>query len=165
MGLLYELKCYNSNSYALSKWGETMATDSQKNGPRRRSTRQRRAILTVLRQTKSHPTADWVYEQVREEIPNISLGTVYRNLKLLGELGEITELSFGSFQSRFDGNPEPHYHFRCLDCNRVFDVDLPVAKEVEQQVRDQHGWDVSGHRTEFYGRCRECSQRHQQSKN
>ena len=126
---------------------------------RRRSTRQRRVVLDVLRSTKSHPTADWVYEQVRQEIPNISLGTVYRNLKLLRDMGEIMELSFGSTYSRFDGNPEPHYHFSCVDCGRVLDVDIPVAKGLEEQVRQQHGWEVFSHRIEFYGRCRECSDR------
>lgn len=126
---------------------------------RRRSTRQRRVILDVLRSTKSHPTADWVYEQVRQEIPNISLGTVYRNLKLLRDMGEITELSFGSTYSRFDGNPEPHYHFSCVDCGRVMDVEIPVATELEEQVRQQHGWEVFYHRLEFYGRCSECSER------
>ena len=126
---------------------------------RRRSTRQRRVVLDVLRSTKSHPTADWVYEQVRQKIPNVSLGTVYRNLKLLRDMGEVMELSFGSTYSRFDGNPEPHYHFNCVDCGRVMDVDIPVATELEEQVRRQHGWEVLCHRVEFYGRCSECSNR------
>ncbi|NMA55221.1 MAG: transcriptional repressor [Firmicutes bacterium] len=139
-----------------------MATGSQKKQPRRRSTRQRRAILNVLRQTKSHPTADWVYEQVKQEIPNISLGTVYRNLKLLRDLGEIMEISFGSAQSHFDGNPNPHYHFHCLDCNRILDVDIPVRHELEQEVRDHHGWEVHRHRVEFYGRCDKCSRQREE---
>ncbi|HHV06869.1 MAG TPA: transcriptional repressor [Firmicutes bacterium] len=139
-----------------------MEVKSQKKTPRRRSTRQRRVILQVLRSTKSHPTADWVYEQVRQEIPNISLGTVYRNLKLLRDMGEVMELSFGSTYSRFDGNPEPHYHFSCKDCGRVFDVDIPVAKELEDAVRRQHGWEVLYHRTEFYGCCNDCKQQQEE---
>ena len=110
-----------------------------------------------MRSTKTHPTADWGYEQVRLEIPNISLGTVYRNLKLLRDLGEVMELSFGSTYSRFDGNPDLHYHFRCVDCDRVLDVDIPAVEELEQEVRDRHGWEVFTHRTEFNGRCRQCS--------
>lgn len=127
--------------------------------PKRRSTRQRRVVLEVLRSTTSHPTADWVYEQVRKRIPNISLGTVYRNLKLLRDMGEIMELDFGSTYSRFDGNPNPHYHFRCVDCGRVMDVDIPVAAELEEKVRRRHGWEVFSHRVEFYGLCAECSRR------
>lgn len=140
-----------------------MEENTQKKTPLRRSTRQRRVILDVLRSTKSHPTADWVYEQVRQEIPNISLGTVYRNLKLLRDLGEITELGFGSTYSRFDGNPDLHYHFRCVDCDRVLDVDIPAVEELEQEVRDRHGWEVFTHRTEFYGRCRQCSRQREQT--
>lgn len=131
---------------------------------RRRSTRQRKVVLEVLRSTTSHPTADWVYEQVRKRIPNISLGTVYRNLKLLRDMGEIMELDFGSTYSRFDGNPEPHYHFSCVECGRVLDVDIPVSAELEEKVRERHGWEVFSHRVEFYGRCAECSRRQQEER-
>ena len=73
-----------------------------------RMTKQRKLILDVLRSTKSHPTADWIYEKVRQEIPNISLGTIYRNLNILRDMGEIMELDYGSKYSRFDGNAENH---------------------------------------------------------
>lgn len=122
----------------------------------RRMTRQRKLILEVLRQTKSHPTADWVYEQVRKECPDISLGTVYRNLNILKEAGEIMELSYGSTFSRYDGNPVNHYHFVCHECGRVSDVDLPLATELETRLRQQ-GYEVGYHRIEFYGRCSECA--------
>ncbi|NLY51083.1 MAG: transcriptional repressor [Firmicutes bacterium] len=123
---------------------------------RRRSTRQRRVVLEVLRSTKSHPTADWIYEEVRKRVPNVSLGTVYRNLNLLRDMGEIMELNFGSTYSRFDGNPEPHYHFSCMNCGRVLDVNIPVCTELEEKVRREHGWEVRSHRVEFYGLCSEC---------
>jgi Fur family peroxide stress response transcriptional regulator len=139
--------------------GDKTKEKTQRKTLRRRSTRQRRVILDVLRSTKAHPTADWVYERVREEIPNISLGTVYRNLKLLRDMDEVMELSFGSTYSRFDGNPKPHYHFSCVDCGRVLDVDIPVSEELEQQVREKHGWEVLSHRVLFYGRCSECTTR------
>lgn len=120
-----------------------------------RMTRQRKLILEVLRQTKSHPTADWVYEQVRKECPDISLGTVYRNLNILKNSGEIMELSYGSTFSRYDGNPVNHYHFACRACGRVSDVDLPLATELENKLREQ-GYEVDYHRIEFYGRCPDC---------
>ncbi len=121
-----------------------------------RKTRQRQLILEVLRSTDSHPTADWIYEQARKKMPNISLGTVYRNLNLLRDLGEIIELNFGSTFSRFDGNPLPHYHFTCLECGRVYDVDEPLHPELEERVERSMGCEVTYHRLEFYGTCREC---------
>ncbi len=123
----------------------------------RRKSRQREVILKVLRNTDSHPTADWVYEQVKKEVPNISLGTVYRNLRLLTEAGEIMELEFGSTYSRFDGRAENHYHFRCDVCGRVFDLDMPVMEELEDRARQAGGFEVSRHRLEFYGRCPDCA--------
>ncbi|HHW91774.1 MAG TPA: transcriptional repressor [Firmicutes bacterium] len=123
---------------------------------KRRKTRQRALILKILRSTKSHPTADWIYNQVRKEIPDISLGTVYRNLRLLKEMGEIQELQWGSTYSRFDGNPREHYHFNCLQCGRVLDVDIDVQQFLEELVEKKHGWKVTGHRLEFWGLCHSC---------
>lgn len=122
----------------------------------RRMTRQRKIILDTLRRTTSHPTADWIYEQVRKECPDISLGTIYRNLGILKEAGEIMELSYGSTYSRYDGNPVNHYHFVCNDCGRVLDLDIPVITDLDQHLVRQ-GYRVSHHRLEFYGRCRECT--------
>jgi len=98
-----------------------------------RKTKQRDLILKVLRSTDTHPTADWIYEQVKKEMPNISLGTVYRNLGKLAKSGEITELSFGSKYSRFDGNADDHYHFICTSCEKVIDIKgCPVDKDLEK---------------------------------
>jgi len=121
-----------------------------------RMTKQKRLILEILRGTRVHPTADWVYQQARQVIPDISLGTVYRNLRLLCEAGEIMELSFGSTFSRFDGNPLNHYHFVCRQCGRIYDLDLPLREELEDEVR-RAGYEVEHHRLEFYGRCPECA--------
>ncbi len=123
---------------------------------KRRMTKQRTAILDVLRDTKSHPTADWIYDRVREKMPNISLGTVYRNLKVLQEMGEIRELNYGSSYSRFDGNPENHYHFTCQECEGVFDVELEVRDELNSMVEENMGYMVYDHRCEFYGICEDC---------
>jgi Fur family peroxide stress response transcriptional regulator len=121
-----------------------------------RKTRQKEAILAVLRSTNSHPTADWVYEEVRKEIPNISLGTVYRNLRLMCENGEILELDLCGSLARFDARQDNHYHFRCEKCRQVFDVDLPVDGEIDRRVAAETGFKVSFHRLEFRGLCREC---------
>ncbi|MCK8817925.1 transcriptional repressor [Natroniella sulfidigena] len=123
---------------------------------KRRMTKQRKKILEVLRSTTSHPTADWIYEQVKKEIPNISLGTIYRNLNVLREMGELMELNYGSSYSRFDGNPENHYHFSCLDCGKVMDVDIDVKKEMNQKVANVIEGEVEYHRSEFFGYCSDC---------
>lgn len=121
-----------------------------------RMTKQRKLILDVLRSTKSHPTADWIYNQVRGEMPNISLGTVYRNLGVLKEKGEILELNYGSSFSRYDCNPENHYHLTCTKCERVFDLKIPIQKQLVKEVMDIDGHKVLDHRLEFYGICKEC---------
>ena len=121
-----------------------------------RNTKQKEAILRILKGTTSHPTADWIYEQVRREIPNISLGTVYRNLRLLKEEGKILELDLAGSFSRFDANTKNHYHFRCELCGRVFDLDEPVDKEIDKRVARKTGFKVSQHRLEFRGLCIDC---------
>ncbi len=121
-----------------------------------RKSKQKEAIFKVLKGATSHPTAEWVYERVRREIPNISLGTVYRDLKLLKQDGEILEVSLAGTQSRFDGKAENHYHFRCLKCNRIFDVDGPVDKELDKRIAQKMGFTVFEHRLEFHGLCKNC---------
>ena len=121
-----------------------------------RKTRQKQAILEVLRGTTSHPTADWIYNEVRKEIPNISLGTVYRNLRILCQLGEVFELVLCGNLSRFDARNDNHYHFRCQKCCQVFDIDETVNKEMDKIAARKTGFEVKFHRLEFYGLCLEC---------
>ncbi len=115
----------------------------------RRETRQRGAILQVLRRADSHPTADLIYDEVRKIIPNVSKGTVYRNLKILRETGEISELNL-------NGKQDNHYHFRCEKCGRVFDVDEPVNNELDKRVAQRTGFKISYHQLEFRGLCKDC---------
>ena len=121
-----------------------------------RNSKQKKAILRVLIGTNCHPTADWIYEQVRKEIPNISLGTVYRNLKYMKERGEILDLDSCGSLNRFDGNGDNHYHFRCEDCGRIFDIDEPIDTEIDRRVGEKTGFRVSHHRLEFRGLCTDC---------
>jgi len=124
-----------------------------------RNSKQRQEILGVLRGTTSHPTADWVYEQVRRKIPNVSLGTVYRNLKLLKEEGVILEIDFAGTVSRFDSNIKPHQHFRCEQCDHVSDVDEPLQKRIDERVAKKIGGQVFNHLVEFRGLCQDCQSR------
>jgi Fur family transcriptional regulator, peroxide stress response regulator len=122
----------------------------------RRNTKQREAILRLLRNTRSHPTADQIYDEVRKDIPNISKGTVYRNIQVLEEDGAISVLNINGTQSRYEVKQESHYHFRCKKCGRVFDLDEPVELELDERVAKKTGFIVAYHQTEFRGICKDC---------
>jgi Fur family transcriptional regulator, peroxide stress response regulator len=121
-----------------------------------RKTKQKEAIIKVLQQTKLHPDADWIFQQVKQEIPNISLGTVYRNLRLLKEAGIIQELLSQDEISHFDGNTGVHYHFRCDSCGRIYDIEETVDKAIERRVAQKTGFKVLRHHLELSGLCLDC---------
>ena len=104
-----------------------------------RKTKQKVAILRVLKATDHHPTAEWVYGRVRQEISNISLGTVYRDLKSLIKEDEISEVGNGGTQGRFDGTAENHYHLRCRQCNRILDIAEPGDREFDGKLAQKTG--------------------------
>ena len=118
--------------------------------------RQRDAILNCLMARHDHPTADAVYASVREEFPNVSLGTVYRNLNLLADLGEIRRLNCGSGPERFDGDTCPHYHFICRECGQVTDLPMNVLEQMNTEAQECCGGKIDSHITYFYGICRDC---------
>ena len=113
-----------------------------------RMTRQRKVI--------THPSADEVYEMVRKRLPRISLGTVYRNLEILSESGDIQKLEPGCSLKRFDGDTSEHCHIRCVRCDRIADAPLPDVKFDLEQV-ESSDFEITGHRLEFLGLCSECS--------
>jgi len=121
-----------------------------------RNSKQKETILRILKGITSHPTADWLYEEVRKEIPHISLGTVYRNLSVLKQEGKILELDLAGTVRRFDGHVQNHYHFRCERCDYVVDVDEPVNKEIDKKLARKTGFKVSHHILEFRGVCKDC---------
>jgi Fur family ferric uptake transcriptional regulator len=122
-----------------------------------RMTRQRRVILEELRKVDSHPSADEVYEMVRKRLPRISLGTVYRNLEILSESGDIQKLEPGCSLKRFDGNPSEHCHIRCIRCDRIADAPMAPDLEIDPQQVHAAGFEIIGHRLEFLGVCPQCS--------
>jgi len=122
----------------------------------RRKTDQREAILKILMNTRIHPTADDIYDEVREEIPNISKGTVYRNLKVLQETGQVRECNLDGTRSRFEVTIASHYHFRCENCGRVLDLDVPIHTELDREIAEQTGLRISHHQLEFRGLCHDC---------
>ena len=123
---------------------------------KRRNTQQRKVILDILRSTNIHPTADWIYERARQYIPNISLGTVYRNLKILRDEGLILELSDGK-QSRFDGRIDEHFHFKCSNCNSIYDVDTEEAVRINEEILQKEGYQVHSYDITFTGICPKCN--------
>jgi Fur family peroxide stress response transcriptional regulator len=121
----------------------------------KRMTKQKAAIYEILCSTAAHPTADWIYAEARKQIPEISLGTVYRNLQVLREDGKIVELNYGKGQSRFDGNAEPHYHFVCESCGNIYDFACD-GPWIDQEVIDSAPGEVRAYRFECYGLCNDC---------
>ena len=118
--------------------------------------RQREAIKEFMMTRKDHPTADVVYMNVRKEFPNISLGTVYRNLTLLSEMGELLRLRVGDGVDHFDATTTPHYHFICKDCGTVTDLELPIMHSIDTVADESFGGRIDGHVTYFYGICEHC---------
>ena len=119
--------------------------------------RQRETIMKVLQGTKAHPTADWVYEEVRKTIPNISLGTVYRNLSRLSDEKTIVKLGFGTGIEHFDGNPQPHYHVMCTECGAIKDIEAQPLEELNAWAAKLFEGEIYKHSTMFFGKCSDCS--------
>lgn len=118
--------------------------------------RQREMILKVLQENVVHPTADFIYELIKKELPSISLATVYRNLNQLAEAGEICKIESLDGAVHFDCNTHKHYHFICIKCNKVYDVPYDVAPELEDKVLEKTGLQVIKHDIAFKGICQHC---------
>ena len=121
--------------------------------------RQREAIKEFLMTRKDHPTADVVYMNVRQEFPNISLGTVYRNLTLLSDMGELLRLRVGDGVDHFDATTTPHYHFICQECGAVSDLELSNLQSINDIAGESFGGRIDGHVTYFYGACEHCAKK------
>lgn len=119
--------------------------------------RKRCAILDCLRQTDCHPSAEWIFRQLKPQIPDLSLGTVYRNLTLFRQQGLIASVGTVGGVERFDGNVQPHTHFVCSCCGGI--VDLPqitVPQELSLQASSQTGGEIAGCQLSFTGMCGDC---------
>lgn len=118
--------------------------------------RQRESIKNCLMNRTDHPTADALYLSIREEFPNISLGTVYRNLNLLADLGDIARFSCGDGSEHFDYRTEPHYHFVCKTCGKIYDLPLSMVKDTGEFLTEAVPGRIDSHRVFFYGECEAC---------
>lgn len=122
-----------------------------------RMTPQRHAILAYLLETMSHPTADEIYKALEGKFPNMSVATVYNNLRVFKEAGLVRELTYGDASSRFDANTmEEHYHIICSECGDIRDFHYPYLHQIEKDAEKSAGFKVTGHRMEVYGICPKC---------
>ncbi|HLR70793.1 MAG TPA: peroxide-responsive transcriptional repressor PerR [Pseudogracilibacillus sp.] len=122
-----------------------------------RITPQRHAVLEYLLTSMSHPTADEIYKALENKFPNMSVATVYNNLRILREIGLVRELTYGDESSRFDSNMREHYHIICEDCGKIVDFHYPTLDEIESLAEKVSGFKISHHRMELYGKCEDCS--------
>lgn len=121
-----------------------------------RQSKQRERILKLLRSTDNHPTADWLYDRLKKEFPQLSLGTVYRNLSVLMEQGLVQKIDFGSTFDRFEANASPHYHLICERCGSIQDFEMALYDELNEKANRLTDFSVQHHRIEFYGICTKC---------
>ncbi len=126
--------------------------------------KQRDMIMSFLLTRKDHPTADIVYTNMRQQLPNISLGTVYRNLTLLSDIGDIQRLRLGDGTDHFDADTSPHYHFICTDCGSVIDLDMENIDSIQETASKHFSGKIQGHMTYFYRTCQTCLKKQSQSR-
>ncbi len=123
---------------------------------KRRNTIQCVLVLEAVNKLHCHATADEIYDEIIKEYPNISRGTVYRNLQRLCETGDIRKREIPGGADVFDHICSDHYHVRCIKCGRVFDVDMEYMADMEKYIKDTHGFVFIGHDIVFKGICPEC---------
>ncbi len=119
----------------------------------------REAIFKKIASSQEHPTAEWVYEQLKPEIPDLSLGTVYRNIAVFKEMGIVKSIGVYNGQERYDWDMSPHSHFVCTECFRIMDVPKGrsfVDKSMYEFVETECRASITGHSICFYGLCSDC---------
>jgi Fur family peroxide stress response transcriptional regulator len=119
-----------------------------------RYSHQREKILEAVKSVKTHPTADMVYDGLHADNPNLSLGTVYRNLALLALNGDITPIYTGDNKVHYDGDTNPHCHFVCKSCSKI--IDVFIQPQIPTEVLNETEFQVEEKKTIFYGRCKYC---------
>ena len=119
--------------------------------------RKRDAILNCLRQTKAHPSAETLFTQLKPQIPDLAMGTVYRNLTLFKQQGLISSVATVNGTERFDANTAPHVHFICTHCDAVIDLEeMQVPATLTTAAASCCGGQISECQLSFTGICQEC---------
>ncbi len=120
--------------------------------------RQRERILNLLRNTDTHPTASWIYDEIKKDFTNLSMGTVYRNINILLDQNLIQKIEAGSSFDRFDANVSTHYHFICRECGNIDDLQMDVLEDLNTELNGLTNYQAERHRLDFYGLCPSCNQ-------
>ena len=123
----------------------------------KRKTIQRSLVHETVQELRCHATADEIFDTIVKKHPNVSRGTVYRNLNLLSDMGEIRKMEMPSGADRFDHQCHEHYHARCVKCGRVFDVEMDFIADMEKNIKNIHGFKFIGYDLIFKGICHECN--------
>lgn len=131
---------------------------SKPDAPKQRNTKQRSLVLDVVRSHFDHPTAEQVYQDVHERNDKVSRATVYRNLNLLDELGQIQQVAAPT-ANRFDLRVDPHYHLMCIKCGSVVDAPLEYQQSYDGLVAESSGFKLVDHQTLFKGICPSCQKK------
>jgi Fur family peroxide stress response transcriptional regulator len=122
-----------------------------------RITPQRLAVLKVLAASDGHPSVERIYDTVRAQFPTTSIATIYKTVALLKQENEVLEISFPDGSNRYDGNkPYPHPHLICTQCKKIIDPDLSSLEDLAREVTKETGFQITTHRVDFFGLCREC---------
>jgi Fur family peroxide stress response transcriptional regulator len=122
-----------------------------------RLTPQRLAVLKILVRSDEHPSVEQIYDQVKVGFPMTSLGTVYKTITMLKEMGEVLELGFSDDSNRYDGKkPYPHPHLICVKCKNIVDPEINTLGILPQEVAEKTGYQIVSHRLDFYGICPNC---------
>ena len=117
---------------------------------------QRAAVYEYLSGVEHHPTAEEIFLALKSKLPRISLATVYKNLESLVKCNVASKLTYGDASARYDIRTDHHYHTRCLECGRIWDLNAVDGGELLKQIKPQMGFEVHDYRLELVGRCREC---------
>ncbi len=125
--------------------------------------KQRNLILSALQEHKHHPTADQIYNIVKEKDPNISLATVYRNLNQLAENGIIQRVDHLDSQAHFDHTLGEHYHFICSECSCIIDIDCNIVSNLNQHLLDEENLLIESTDISFHGLCPKCRNKKQKN--
>ena len=118
--------------------------------------KQREAIRIFLKNRKDHPSAETVYQELKVDYPNLSLGTVYRNLNFLSESGDIQKVPGTIGPDRFDGNAELHIHFFCTNCDKIIDLETKELETMLEEARKNFAGKITHSITNYYGLCPAC---------
>ena len=138
-------------------WLRLHSGGAMKDRPRTRETKQRRVVYDTVKNTHSHPTADWIFEKVRRQLPKVSLGTVYRNLGVLKDEGLLREIYGNDRRAHYDADTSPHAHFICAVCDEI--IDVRGVKNIDwKTLKDLVGCEVDEQNVVFTGRCAGCRQ-------